>query len=58
MFGFISRSDLIISHLEAGPGRAIMRPNMKEEEVQEVGLADTELIIQVIKCTFHNVHNM
>ena len=31
---------------------------MKEEEVQEVGLADTELIIQVIKCTFHNVHNM
>ena len=35
-----------------------MRPNMKEEEVQEVGLADTELIIQVIKCTFHNVHYM
>ena len=34
-----------------------MRPNMKEE-VQEVGRADTELIIQVIKCTFHNVHNM
>ena len=57
MFGFISRSDLIINHLEAGPGRAIMRPNIKEE-VQEVGRADTELIIQVIKCTFHNVHNM
>ena len=52
-----SSSDLVISQLEAGPGRAIMRPNMKEE-VQEVGLADTELIIQVIKCTFHNVHNM
>ena len=56
MFGFISSSDLIISHLEAGPGHAIMRPNIKEE-VQEVGRADTELIIQVIKCSFHNVHN-
>ena len=30
-----SSSDLVISQLEAGPGRAIMRPNIKEE-VQEV----------------------
>ena len=30
-----SSSDLIISQLEAVPGRAIMRPNIKEE-VQEV----------------------
>ena len=29
-----SSSDLVISQLEAGPGRAIMRPNIKE--VQEV----------------------
>ena len=30
-----SSSDLVISQLEAGSGRAIMRPNIKEE-VQEV----------------------
>ena len=30
-----SSSDLIISQLEARPGRAIMRPNIKEE-VQKV----------------------
>ena len=55
VFGFVSaRPCRIISHLEAGPGTAIMWLNIKEE----VGRADTELIIQVIKCTFHNVHNM
>ena len=61
-----SSSDLVISQLEAGPGRAIMRPNIKEEvqEVREVvrwaatGGADTQLISQVTKCTLHNVHNM
>ena len=59
VFGFVSaRPCRIISHLEAGPGTAIMWLNIKEE----VGRADTELIIhiiiQVIKCNFHNIHNM
>ena len=59
VFGFVSaRSCRIISHLEAGPGSAIMWLNITEE----VGRADTELIIhiiiQVIKCNFHNIHNM
>ena len=59
VFGFVSaRSCRIISHLEAGAGTAIMWLNIKEE----VGRADTELIIhiiiQVIKCNFHNIHNM
>ena len=59
VFGFVSvQSCRIISHLEAGPGTAIMWLNITEE----VGRADTELIIhiiiQVIKCNFHNIHNM
>ena len=59
-----SSSDLVISQLEAGPGHAIMRPNIKEGAGGEVvrwaatGGADTQLISQVIKCTLHNVHNM
>ena len=62
-----SSSDLVISQPEAGPSRAIMRPNIKEEvqgaggEVVRwvaTGGADTQLISKVIKCTLHNVHNM
>ena len=43
VFGFVSvQSCRIISHLEAGPGSAIMWLNITEE----VGRVDTELIIQ------------
>ena len=42
VYSFVSaRSCRIISHLEAGPGTAIMWLNIKVE----VGRADTELII-------------